>query len=129
MTGFLYVAAGGAVGALLRYGAGLAAVRLAPNAPGLYATFSVNILGSALMGAVMAWLVSRDQSGSTDALYLLLAVGLLGGFTTFSAFSLELAHMLRDGATVKAVIYAGALVIGGLLAFLAMFWAAERVVA
>ena len=127
MNGFLLVAAGGAVGAMLRYGAGLAAAQITPQAPGLYATLFVNLLGSALMGAVMAWLVAREQTPATDALFLLLAVGLLGGFTTFSAFSLEMAHMVREGAAMKAAAYAGVSVVGGLGAFLAVFFLTRQV--
>lgn len=127
MNGFLLVAAGGAVGAMLRYGAGLAATQLTPHAPGLYATLFVNLVGSALMGAVMAWLVAREQTSATDTLYLLLAVGLLGGFTTFSAFSLEMAHMVREGTVLKAVAYASVSVVGGLGAFLAVFFLTQKV--
>ena len=85
MYAFLTVAFGGAIGAILRYGAGRIAAQFT-DAPGLHATFFVNIVGSALMGALMAWLVAREQNEVTNTLYLLLGVGILGGFTTFSAF-------------------------------------------
>ena len=127
MNGFLLVAAGGALGAMLRYGAGLAATQITPHAPGLYATLFVNVVGSALMGAVMAWLVAREQTPATEALFLLLAVGVLGGFTTFSAFSLEMAHMVREGAAMKAAAYACVSVVGGLGAFLAVFFLTQKV--
>lgn len=120
MNGFLAVALGGAIGASARYGVGLAMARIS-DAPGLYATLSVNIVGSAAMGAVMAWLVSKGQTDTANTLYLLLAVGVLGGFTTFSAFALEVVHMMNSGQTARWMAYSVASVVGSVVALLVAF--------
>jgi CrcB protein len=99
MMSFLIVAAGGALGALLRYGVGL----LAGGGAWPSGTFFVNIAGGFLMGLLAGWLAAR---GGTEGVRLFLGVGLLGGFTTFSAFSLELALMLERGALNMAFAYA-----------------------
>ncbi len=122
MTGFLAVALGGALGASLRYGAGLAAARwLPPGWP--WATFAVNISGSFAMGLLAGWFVARASSVG-GPVWLFLGTGLLGGFTTFSAFSLETITLLREGALGRAAAYAvlsvmlatGALALGFALA-------------
>jgi CrcB protein len=80
------------------------------------ATLGVNILGSLLMGLLMGWL-SR-QSAAQESLRLLLGVGLLGGFTTFSAFSMELFHLLDKREILAATSYLGGSVLGGCVAFI-----------
>jgi CrcB protein len=103
MNGFLLVALGGGLGASLRYGAGLAAARLfAGGWP--YGTFFVNVTGSLAMGLLVGWLALKAGEGG-DQLRLFLATGVLGGFTTFSAFSLEAADMIRAGALGQAASY------------------------
>ncbi len=98
MQGFLLVGLGGAVGAMARYGVGLIALRLmGPNFP--WGTLTVNIIGGLAMGAVFA--LHADKRDLT----LLLATGVLGGFTTFSAFSLETVRMMERGATMTAIAY------------------------
>lgn len=105
MNGFLAVALGGAIGASLRHGAGLFAVRHLPQGwP--WGTFTVNILGGLAMGLLAGWLAHREVGGG-QVLRLFLATGVLGGFTTFSAFSLETMNMIRGGETLKALAYAG----------------------
>ena len=94
MTRFLIVAAGGALGAVARYGIGVWAVRLFPTAQWPWATLSVNVVGGLLMGLLTGWLAFRGGVGS-EAIRLFAAVGVLGGFTTFSAFSLEAALMIE----------------------------------
>lgn len=128
MYGFLTVALGGAIGAMLRYGAGRVAAQFT-NAPGLHATFFVNIVGSALMGALVAWLIAREQTLSTHSIYLFLGMGVLGGFTTFSAFSLEVVHMLNAGESLKATAYALVSVVGAVMALFVAFHIMRRVVA
>lgn len=125
MNGFLLVATGGAIGASLRHGAGLVAVRLAPVGwP--YATFFVNVAGSLAMGVLVGWLALRSGGGG-QATRLFLATGVLGGFTTFSAFSLEVAEMMRTGALGRAVSYAGASLFIGVAALFAGLWLARRI--
>lgn len=113
LQAILLVGTGGALGAVARYGVGLM-VKSASGFP--WATLSVNIAGSLLMGLVMGWL--GRQSGATEPVRLFLAVGLLGGFTTFSAFSLELVGLLERRELVAAGGYLGGSVLGGVVAFL-----------
>jgi fluoride exporter len=114
MNGFFYVALGGALGASLRHGAGLAAVRFGLSGwP--WATFFVNLLGSLLMGLLIGWLALKGESlGGGQGARLFLATGLLGGFTTFSAFSLEIAQYIQKDDWARAIAYAGLSVVAGL---------------
>lgn len=101
----LSVALGGGIGALLRYQAGrwMTAV-LGPNIVGTFpfATLAVNAIGSIAMG-VLAGVLARGGGG--EQARLLLGVGLLGGFTTFSAFSLEMVLMIERGQLLFAILY------------------------
>lgn len=108
MNGILYVALGGAVGASLRHMVGLAASRLAGTGYP-YGTFIANVLGGLLMGLLAGWLAHR-VSGSEN-LRLFLGVGLLGGFTTFSAFSLDAVMMYERKAYGAMAGYIGSSVI------------------
>ena len=112
LQAILLVGTGGALGAVARYGVGLL-VKPASGFP--WATLSVNIVGSLLMGLVMGWL--GRQSGASEPIRLFLAVGLLGGFTTFSAFSLELVGLLEKRELLTAFGYLGGSVLGGVAAF------------
>ena len=94
MTRFLIVAAGGALGAVARYGVGVWGQRLFPTAQWPWATLTVNVVGGLLMGLLTGWLAFRGGAHS-ESLRLFAAVGVLGGFTTFSAFSLEAALMIE----------------------------------
>lgn len=110
------VAAGGAVGALLRYQLGRAITNwIGPNvAAGFpWATLAVNLIGSFAMGVLAGWL-ARHGSGSGEQLRLLLGVGLLGGFTTFSAFSLEIMLLIERGQVGLGLTYAFVSVFAGL---------------
>ena len=103
----LHVAMGGAAGAALRYHAGRAMTQWL-GAPVVsvfpFATLAVNAIGSLLMGMLAGWL-ARNGAENTDQLRLLLGVGLLGGFTTFSAFSLEMVLMIERGQYLFASLY------------------------
>lgn len=124
MSGFFLVALGGAIGAAGRYGAGLAATRLLPGAwP--WGTFFVNVSGSFAMGLVVGWLALKgtDQGQSVK---LFLATGVLGGFTTFSAFSLEVVEMIQDDAMGRAAGYAGVSIGLGVAALLIGLWLSRR---
>lgn len=114
----LHVALGGAAGAALRYQTGRAMTHWlgAPIVSAFpFATLAVNAVGSLLMGVLAGWLV-RNTGESDEPLRLLLGVGLLGGFTTFSAFSLELMLLVERGQAATAMTYAGVSVLAGLAA-------------
>jgi CrcB protein len=119
MPGILLVMIGGAVGAALRWETSrLALRRLGPGFP--WGTLAVNLIGALLMGVLAARMI---EAGTHRPLWLLLAVGLLGGFTTFSAFSLELFLMLQRGEATSAAGYAAASVLGSILLLAIGFWA------
>jgi CrcB protein len=105
MIAYVLVGLGGALGAMARYGIG----RLVGSDTGFpWATFGVNVIGGFLMGLLAGWLVAR---GGNEQLRLLLGVGILGGFTTFSAFSLEVILLAVRGAFGTAIVYAAASVV------------------
>lgn len=96
------VMAGGALGAALRFQATLLALRLGHGSYPL-ATLSVNVIGGLLMGILAALVLRGDV---TEPVRLFAGVGLLGGFTTFSAFSLELFQMIERGQMLAGLGYA-----------------------
>ncbi|MFX0541764.1 fluoride efflux transporter FluC [Roseovarius sp. S4756] len=97
---YLSVALGGAIGASLRYGAGLCVARLAtPSFP--IAVLGVNVIGSFLMGAFAMWSLERGHV----ALNPFVMTGILGGFTTFSAFSLEAWTLIERGQMGTMLAY------------------------
>lgn len=105
---------GGAIGAGLRYSVGVWARSATPGLP--LGTWSVNILGGLAMGVLVGWLSARDDG---EPLRLLLGVGVLGGFTTFSAFSLEVVEMIVRGEIALGAAYAVSSVAGSVLALFA----------
>ena len=94
---------GGGIGAALRHGVNLAAARLGLAFP--VGTLAVNVAGSFLMGVLVAYFALRG--GIDQHVRLLLTTGLLGGFTTFSAFSLDATLMWEKGAIGQLALYAG----------------------
>ncbi|MEO0412320.1 MAG: fluoride efflux transporter CrcB [Pseudomonadota bacterium] len=119
LMSYLMVAAGGALGASLRFGATQAATKLFGH--GFPAgTMVVNIAGSLAMGLLIAWLAAR--AGGDGAVRLFFATGVLGGFTTFSAFSLDAFTLYERGDMIAAAVYVAASVLLSLLAIAAGFW-------
>ncbi len=109
MDKLLLVAVGGAAGALARYGLGVQTLRMWGSAwP--YGTFLANISGGLLMGLLVGFLSHRGGVDQ-ERLRVLLGVGVLGGFTTFSAFSLETALMIERRTYGQAFGYALASVV------------------
>ena len=100
MTHALAIAAGGAIGALLRYWTSTAVhSRLGAGFP--YGTLTVNVAGSLLMGFLYIWLIDRLAVGPGLRAFLL--IGILGAFTTFSTFSMETLNLLESGQPGKAL--------------------------
>lgn len=118
--GFLIVFLGGGIGAALRHGVNLASARLLGTAfP--YGTLIANITGSIAMGLVVAYFAFRGDASQHWRLFL--TTGILGGYTTFSAFSLDAALLYERGELGLAALYvlaSVALSIGGLFAGLAL---------
>ncbi len=101
MLNFIAIAAGGALGALLRYGfAGGAQHLLGKGFP--YGTLFVNVIGSFLIGMIYAAWIERAALPEEWRSFLI--VGLLGAFTTFSTFSFETVGLLENGALIKALL-------------------------
>jgi CrcB protein len=99
---WLYIALGGALGAVSRYGVTLGAARL--GATGFpYATLTVNVVGSFLIGLFVAWIGGRTETN--PALRPLIQVGFLGALTTFSTFSLDALILLEQGRFTQAGLY------------------------
>ena len=118
-TATLHVALGGAIGAAARFALGAALMR--PGFP--VAILTCNVLGSFAMGVAVVWLGQRGLDHWTP----FLLTGVLGGFTTFSAFSLETVTLIERGALGQAALYVGASVglsVAGLAAGVALMRAA-----
>jgi len=99
---WLLVGVGGAVGAMVRYGVGrVVAARLGTAFP--WGTLLINVSGAFLIGVLLTALARRGDSD--DAWRLVLAVGFLGGYTTFSAFAYETVGLLERGDAARAALY------------------------
>lgn len=109
---WLLVGTGGFVGSVARYAAGGLVHRLVPGFTFPWGTVFVNVAGCFLIG-VMAALTESRQLFSPET-RLLVMVGILGGFTTFSTFGYEALQLLRDSEPLRAVAYLAIQVVGGL---------------
>jgi fluoride exporter len=122
MQSVLLVFLGGGLGAALRHGVNLGCFRLFGGGFPV-ATLCVNVVGSFFMGLIVAWLSLRSEQDYSAPLRLFLATGILGGFTTFSAFSMDSVLLWQRGEQSLAGVYIGASVllsIGSLLAGIAL---------
>lgn len=122
MEKLLLVGCGGFLGSVARYGMTLWAPRGGPESfPG--ATFAVNLLGCLLIGALLGWDGARPSLGENGR--ALLVAGVLGGFTTFSAFGFETFELIQRGKIEIALLYSGGSLLGGILA-VALGWTLGR---
>ncbi|CAN7152193.1 fluoride efflux transporter CrcB [Phenylobacterium sp. LjRoot225] len=104
MLNYLFVGLGGGLGAIARYAVGSQVTRtFGTGWP--YGTFVINIVGGLCMGLLIATLAHRGGADQ-ERWRLLMGVGVLGGFTTFSAFSLEIALMIERRQLFSAALYA-----------------------
>ena len=124
MNTLVLVAVGGAAGAVARYLIGLQTLRLF-GAAWPYGTLAVNVLGGFLMGALAGLLAIRGGPDQ-EKLRLLLGVGVLGGFTTFSAYSLEVFAMIERRAWLQAATYSLGSVVLSVAALFAGLWLIRR---
>jgi len=113
---WLWVGAGGFIGSVLRYGISALVQKSTGHAINAWGTFTVNAAGCLLIG-VLAGLMDGRAAHHPARLFFI--TGVLGGFTTFSAFAMESVALLRSGQTWQALAYAGGSTLTGLaLAFL-----------
>lgn len=125
MPTWIAVAAGGAAGTLARYLVGVAWAR-----PGVFPwwTLGINVTGSLALGLIVGVAAARGAASST--LIIALAVGVAGGFTTFSTFSVETLAMVERGESLRAIAYVTASIVLGLLAAaLGLYLTRSRIVA
>ena len=119
MQAFLLVMLGGAAGAGLRYAVSLfAAHRLSAAFP--WGTWLVNLAGGLLVGLLLGLIIARGGQG--EMLRLFVGAGLLGGFTTFSAFSAETAFMILNGQYWMAAAYVASSVLGAVALLFLGLW-------
>jgi len=114
MQTYLFVALGGALGALSRYGAGRLVACYLPGLSFPVATFGVNIIGSFLLG--VCFVLINEKYPSALAYSPLITVGFLGALTTFSTFMVEVINLLSTGKITLALVYLTISVILGLFA-------------
>jgi CrcB protein len=124
VNSYLVVFVGAGIGGALRHGVNVAALRLlGPGFP--HGTMTVNVVGSLIMGLLAGWFAHKADPGQMWRLFL--TTGILGGFTTFSAYSLDAALLLERGQVALAALYAissPVLAIAGLFAGL---WAIRAI--
>ena len=119
LAGYLIVFFGGGVGAAIRHGVNVVGLRtLGPGFP--YSTFIINITGSTIMGLVAAYFAFKGDASQHWRLFL--TTGILGGYTTFSAFSLDAALLYERGELGLAALYVIASVVLSIGGLFAAFW-------
>ncbi|WP_055049157.1 fluoride efflux transporter CrcB [Devosia sp. A16] len=115
MNAYLLVGIGGALGALLRFGAQNSIGSLSNGFP--IATLLINIVGSIAMG-VLVGVLAKTTPQYQNEIRLFVAVGIFGGFTTFSSFSLDAIVLIERGDILLAAVY----IVGSVLLSLAGLW-------
>jgi CrcB protein len=124
MNSILLVFLGAGLGGVARLGANVVGSRW-PGGGFPFATLGVNVVGSLVMGVLSGWLASRVGEAWTHQARLFLLTGVLGGFTTFSAFSLEAVALWERGEPIQAAVYVGSSVILSIAALAAGLWIAR----
>jgi fluoride exporter len=126
VNGFLVVFLGAGMGGAMRHGVNLAALRLlGPGFP--HGTLTVNLVGSLLMGLLAGWFAHKADPGQMWRLFL--TTGILGGFTTFSAFSLDAALLIERGQIGLAALYALASPVLAIASLFAGLWLVRAIAA
>ena len=105
MTAYLIVFLGAGIGGALRHGVNVGCARWC-GADFPWGTLAINVAGSLAMGLVAGWLAFRATESWTQPARLFLTTGILGGFTTFSAYSLDAVLLWERGQTMAAILYA-----------------------
>ena len=124
MLHLLLVAIGGSIGASLRHLVNIASLRLiGPGFP--WGTMAINVAGSFAMGVFIEFL-ARRFGGASNELRLFVATGILGGFTTFSAFSLDFVVLWERSQAIQAIAYALGSVIASIVALFFGLWLARN---
>lgn len=127
MMGFLIVFTGAGIGGAFRHGVNLLAARwVGTSFP--YGTLTINIVGSMVMGLCAAYFAFKAGDAS-QPWRLFLTTGILGGFTTFSAFSLDVAVLWERGDMLGAALYVLGSVVLSILALFLALWLARSVLA
>jgi len=119
MMSYVVVFLGAGVGGAMRHAMNIWIARLAGTHFPLH-TLAINVTGSLVMGMVTAWFAMKG--GATGHLRLFLATGVLGGYTTFSAFSLDAVLLWERHEHALAVLYVGGSVVGSLLGLVIGIW-------
>ena len=101
-TSCLYVIIGGAIGTFARYAISVAAIPYSRDLP--WGTIGINILGSFIIGLFGTLTLAQGRFPVSENIRLFVMIGLCGGFTTFSSFSLQTLDLMRNGTMVRAGI-------------------------
>ena len=121
--GYLIVFIGSGLGGMLRYAVGMLSIRVfGTNFP--YGTLGINVLGPALMGIVVGVFTTSNLTSQDTKLFL--TTGVIGGFTTFSTFSLDAAVLWERGQQLAAAAYVVASVIVSLMALILTMMVVRR---
>ncbi|WP_062050907.1 fluoride efflux transporter CrcB [Bacillus sp. JCM 19034] len=115
----LFISFGGALGGICRYLIGLLIMKCFPNRPFPIAMLLVNVLGSFGLGSFFGLQYGRIPIGALeDPIYLMIAIGFFGAFTTFSTFSVEAIQLYKEKAWLKLNVYIVLTIFGSIFGFL-----------